>query len=77
MSCETIERVTVNIGKFKQIRGGETQEEFARRAGISVQMLRLIEKGERWKPALERFAEFCERTGTEPNAFFEIVKKIS
>ena len=77
MSCETIEQVRVNIGKFKQIRGGETQEEFAKRAGVSVQMLRLIEKGERWEKTLSRFATFCQRTGTEPNAFFEIVKKIS
>ena len=77
MSQETIERVRVNIPKFKQIRGERTHDEFSQITGVKPQMLYLIEKGKRWKPILEKFAEFCERTGTEPNAYFEIVKKLS
>ena len=77
MTQETIERVKVNVPKFKQIRGERTREEFAEITGVSVQMLQLIETGKRWKPALDRFAEFCQKTNQEPNAFFEIVKKLS
>lgn len=77
MSQETIERVRVNIPKFKQIRGERTVHDFSEITGVSPQMLVLIEKGKRWNKTLQRFADFCERTQTEPNAFFEIVKKLS
>lgn len=77
MSCETVERVKVNLPKFKQVRGDRTRAEFAEITGISEQMLYKIERGERWKDTLARFAAFCERTKTEPNAFFEITKKLS
>lgn len=77
MSCQTIERIKVNPAKFKQVRGDMSREEFARKTGVSEQMQILIEKGARWQKTLDKFADFCLRTNQEPNAFFEIVKKIS
>jgi transcriptional regulator with XRE-family HTH domain len=77
MSFETIEKVTVKRDKFRQLRGDLGRAEFAEKLGIKPDMLSKIERGERWQTTLERFANYCERSGTEPNAFFEIVKKIS
>lgn len=77
MSSTTIERVTVNVPKFRQIRGDLSLAEHAEKVGLSPDMASKIERGHRWKKTLDRFAEFCERTNQEPNAFFEIVKKIS
>ena len=77
MSCETIEKITANPRKFATIRGDRSYQEFSELTGVSVQMLAKIEKGQRWMKTLDRFADFCRRTNTEPNAYFEIVKKIS
>lgn len=74
---ETIEQVKLNPQKFRQLRGDQSKAEFAKRLGFSTDMVSKIERGDRWHASLERFAEFCETTGTEPNAFFEIVKKLS
>jgi transcriptional regulator with XRE-family HTH domain len=76
MSKVTIEKVKVNPVKFKELRGDMSLAEFSENIGIKPDMLSKIERGERWK-TLEKFAEFCVRTNQEPNAFFEIVKKIS
>ena len=77
MSQVTIEKVTVNLPKFRQVRGDLTFEEHSENIGLKPDMLRKIERGDRWKSTLARFAEFCEKTNQEPNNFFEIVKKIS
>lgn len=77
MSSVTIEKVTVNPRKFREIRGDRSHKEFAEITGVSAQMLDKIERGERWSKTLTKFAEFCRRSNTEPNTFFEIVKKIS
>jgi transcriptional regulator with XRE-family HTH domain len=77
MSSETIEKVTTNPSKFATVRGKRSYQEFSELTGISAQMLNKIERGERWKATLDKFAEFCRRTNTEPNAYFEIVKRIS
>lgn len=76
MSKVTIEQVKVNPLKFKEVRGELSLAEFAENIGIKPDMLSKIERGDRWK-TLQKFAEFCARTNQEPNAFFEIVKKIS
>lgn len=77
MSETTIERVSLNTAKFKQVRGDTPLAEHAEKIGLSIDMLSKIERGQRWRAPLERFAEFCQKTNQEPNAFFEIVKKIS
>jgi len=77
MSTVTIERVKVNTPKFKEVRGDLSLSKHAENTGISVDMLSKIERGKRWHTTLQRFAAFCERTNQEPNAFFEIIKKIS
>lgn len=76
MSDITITQVKVNYPKFKQLRGDRSLSEHAATVGITPDMLSKIERGERWK-MLETFAAFCQRTNQEPNAFFEIIKKIS
>lgn len=76
MSQITIEQIKVNLPKFRQVRGGKTLKEYSAITGINADMLSKIERGERWT-TLNAFAEFCRRTNQEPNAFFEIVKKIS
>lgn len=76
MSDVKITQVKVNYPKFKQLRGGLSLAEHSENVGLKPDMLSKIERGERWQ-MLERFANFCERTNQEPNAFFEISKKIS
>lgn len=77
MSTVTVEKVKVNVPKFRELRGEKSLSEYAEKLGIKPDMLSKIERGERWEPTLRRFAEFCQKTNQEPNAFFEIIKKIS
>jgi transcriptional regulator with XRE-family HTH domain len=76
MSTTTIENVKVNLPKFKALRGNQSLAEFAEKNGLKPDMYSKIERGDRWT-TLNKFAEFCVKTNTEPNDFFEIVKKIS
>lgn len=76
MSTVTIEKVRVNFPKFRELRGEMSLEKYAEKTGLKPDMLSKIERGERWT-MLEAFAEFCKKTNQEPNAFFEIVKKIT
>jgi transcriptional regulator with XRE-family HTH domain len=76
MSSVTIEKVSLNIPKFKEVRGALSLEQYAEKTGFKPDMLSKIERGERWT-TLKRFAELCQKTNREPNDFFEIVKKIS
>lgn len=76
MSEVTITQVKVNYPKFKQLRGDQSVEEHAEKVGFKPDMVRKIERGQRWK-SLQTFADYCTATNQEPNAFFEIVKKIS
>ena len=74
MSSVVIEKIDVNFSKFKDLRGKLSQTEFAASVGLKQDTLSKIERGERWR-TLEKFAEFCRLTNTEPNEFFQIIKK--
>ena len=76
MSNVTIEKVSVNLLKFKEVRGDLSLAEFADNTGVKPDMLSKIERGERWT-TLQKFAEFSVKTNREPNDYFEIVKKIA
>jgi hypothetical protein len=76
MSNVTIEKVVVNLPKFREVRGDLTLADFAETIDIKADMYSKIERGKRWT-TLQRFAEFCMQTNREPNDFFEIVKKLS
>lgn len=76
MSRQTIEKVHVNLTKFKEARGEQSLAEFAETTGFNADMLSKIERGKRWT-TLQKFAEFCQRTNLEPNNFFEIIVKKS
>lgn len=76
MSNVTIERIKVNFPKFRELRGNLSLEKYAEKTGMKPDMLSKIERGERWT-TLEAFADFCKTANQEPNAFFEIVKKIA
>lgn len=76
MSTVTIEEVRVNYPKFRELRGDVPLDKYAEKTGLKPDMLSKIERGERWT-MLQSFADFCKKTNQEPNAFFEIVKKIS
>lgn len=72
MGNEKVKSVIFNPAKIDDLLGGESINKFAENKGLNPDHLGKIRRGER-KFSLDSLADFCVKTNTTPNDFFEII----